>query len=75
MEHLHWSYLEVGLLVVFYWGLMIWWIRRSKRKQELAKPLTEKEFYKFLERRVTSDPTAHRAFIACRVVCNAVRGL
>ena len=50
MGHLHWSYLEVGLLVVFYWGLMIWWIRRSKRKQELAKPLTEKEFYKFLER-------------------------
>ena len=50
MEHLHWSYLEVGLLVVFYWGLMIWWIRRSKRKQDLAKPLTEKEFAKCLDR-------------------------
>ena len=50
MEHLHWSYLEVGFLVVFYWGLMIWWIRRAKRKQDLAKPLTEKEFAKYLER-------------------------
>jgi len=47
MEHLHWSYREVGLLVVVYWSLMMWWIRGSKRKQDLAKPLTEKEFAKY----------------------------
>ncbi|CAX31864.1 Hypothetical protein PMT_2345 [Prochlorococcus marinus str. MIT 9313] len=50
MEHLHWSYREVGLLVVFYGVLMMWWIRGSKRKQDLAKPLTEKEFANCLDR-------------------------
>ena len=50
MEHLNWGYLQLGLVALVFGGLQVWWIGSVFRKREQAKPLSEGEFRKALER-------------------------
>ncbi len=60
MEHLHWEvplspslnwgYLQLGLVALFFGGLQVWWIGSTLQKRNLARPLSEGEFRKTLER-------------------------
>ena len=44
------GYLQLGLLALVFGGLQVWWIGRTLRKRDLARPLSEGEFRKTLER-------------------------
>jgi len=50
MEHLNWEYLQLGLFALAFGGLQIRWIGSTIRKRDLARPLSEGEFRKTLER-------------------------
>jgi len=50
MEHLNWGYLQLGVFALVFGGLQIWWIGSTIRKRDLARPLSEVEFRKSLER-------------------------
>lgn len=50
MEDLNWGYVQLGLVALVFGGLQVWWIGSTLRKRELARPLSEGEFRKTLER-------------------------
>ena len=50
MENLNWGYLQLGLVALAFAGLQVWWIGSVFWKQKLARPLSEGEFRKALER-------------------------
>jgi hypothetical protein len=50
MEHLNWGYLQLGLVALAFGGLQVWWIGSIFRKRDPARPLSEGEFRKSLER-------------------------
>jgi len=50
MEHLNAGYLQLGLVALVFGGLQIWWIGSTISKRDLARPLSEGEFRKSLER-------------------------
>jgi len=50
MDHLNWGYLQLGLVALVFGGLQICWIGSTIWKRDLARPLSEGEFRKSLER-------------------------
>ena len=50
MDHLNWGYLQLGLVALVFGGLQIWWIGSVFLRRDLARPLSEGEFRKSLER-------------------------
>ena len=50
MEHLNWGYLQLSLVALAFGGLQVWWIGSIFRKRDPARPLSEGEFRKSLER-------------------------
>jgi hypothetical protein len=50
MVHLNWGYLQLGLVAFAFGGLQVWWISSTLRKRDLARPLSEGEFKRSLER-------------------------
>jgi len=50
MDELNWGYAELGLFAVVFGGLQIWWISSTLRGRHLARPMTEQEFRRSLER-------------------------
>lgn len=50
MDHLNWGYLQLGLVALVFGGLQIWWIGSMFLRRDLARPLSEGEFRKSLER-------------------------
>ena len=56
MEHLNWGYLQLGLVALAFGGLQAWWIGSTLRKRDLARPISEQEFRKTLERMWARSP-------------------
>lgn len=50
MDHLNWGYIQLGLVALAFGGLQVWWISNVFRRRDLARPLSEGEFRKTLER-------------------------
>ena len=50
MDHPNWGYLQLGLFALAFGGLQVWWISSTLRKRDLARPLSEGEFRRSLER-------------------------
>ena len=50
IDHLNSTYLQLGLFALVFGGLQVWWISTTLRKRDLARPLSEGEFRKTLER-------------------------
>ncbi len=50
IEHLNSNYLQPGLVALVFGGLQVWWISTTLQKRDLARPLSEGEFRKTLER-------------------------
>jgi len=50
MEQSNAGYLQLGLVALVFGGLQVWWIGSTLRKRNLARPLSEGEFRKTLER-------------------------
>jgi hypothetical protein len=50
MEHLNWGCVQLGLVALVFGGLQVWWIGSTIRKRDLARPMSEREFRKSLER-------------------------
>ncbi len=50
MENLNWGYIQLGLVVLAFGGLQVWWISSVFWKRKLARPLSEVEFKRSLER-------------------------
>jgi hypothetical protein len=50
MENLNWGYIQLGLVALAFGGVQIWWISSTLRKRDLARPLSEREFKRSLER-------------------------
>ena len=50
MEHINWGYIQLGLVALAFGGLQVWWISSVFRRRKLARPLSEGEFRKTLER-------------------------
>jgi hypothetical protein len=50
MENLNWGSIQLGLVALAFGGLQIWWISRIVGRRNRAKPMTEKEFRKTLEK-------------------------
>ena len=50
MNHLNSGYLQLGLVALAFGGLQVWWIGSVFWKRKLARPLSEGEFRKALER-------------------------
>lgn len=50
MEHLNWGGIQLGLVAVVFGGLQVWWIGSALRSRDLARPLSEREFRKTLEK-------------------------
>ena len=50
MEPLNWAYIQLGLVALAFGGLQVWWIGSVFRRRDLARPLSEGEFRKTLER-------------------------
>lgn len=50
MDHLNWGYLELGLVALAFAGLQIWWISSVFMRRDLARPISEGEFRRSLER-------------------------
>jgi len=55
MEHLNWGYIQLGLVALAFGGLQVWWISSVFRRRDLARPLSEGEFRKTLERIWTKE--------------------
>ena len=50
MDHLNSGYLQLGLFAMVFGGLQVWWISSTLRKRDLARPMSEGEFRRSLER-------------------------
>ncbi len=50
IDHLNSNYLQLGLFALAFGGLQVWWISTTLRKRDLARPMSEGEFRKTLER-------------------------
>ena len=50
LEQLNWGYVQLGLFALVFGGLQIWWISSTLRGRRLARPMTEQEFRRSLER-------------------------
>jgi len=50
LEHLNGGSIQLGLVALAFGGLQVWWIGSTLRKRDLARPLSEREFRKALER-------------------------
>ena len=50
MDHLNSGYLQLGLFALAFGGLQVWWISSTLRKRTLARPMSEGEFRRSLER-------------------------
>ena len=50
MEHLNWGYLQLGLVALAFAGLQVWWISSVFKRRDLARPMSEGEFRRSLER-------------------------
>ena len=50
MENLNSGYIQLGLVALVFGGLQVWWISSIFRRRDLARPLSEGEFRKTLER-------------------------
>jgi len=50
MDHLNSGYFQLGLFAIALGGFQVWWISSTLRKRDLARPLSEKEFRRSLER-------------------------
>ena len=50
MDHMNWGYLQLGLVALVFGGLQFWWVGSTLRKRDFARPLSEGEFRKSLER-------------------------
>jgi hypothetical protein len=50
MENLNWGSIQLGLVALAFGGLQIWWISRIVGRRNRAKPMTEKDFRKTLEK-------------------------
>jgi hypothetical protein len=50
MKHLNWGLLQLGLVALAFSGLQVWWVSSIFRRRDLARPLSEGEFRKTLER-------------------------
>jgi hypothetical protein len=50
MEHLNWGYVQLGLFALVFGGLQVWWISSVFRRRDHARPLSEGEFRRSLER-------------------------
>jgi hypothetical protein len=50
IDHLNSGYLQLGLVALVFGGLQVWWISTTLRKRDLARPMSEGEFRKTLER-------------------------
>lgn len=59
MEHLNWGYVQLGLFALVFGGLQLWWIGSTLRGRRLARPMTEQEFRRSLER-IWSGPQQGR---------------
>jgi hypothetical protein len=55
MEHLNWGYVQLGLFALVFGGLQLWWIGSTLRGRRLARPMTEREFRRSLERIWSGD--------------------
>jgi hypothetical protein len=64
MDHLNLGFLQLGLVALAFAGLQVWWISTTIRKRDLARPLSEREFRRSLERiwaKRTSRSTLQRS--------------
>ena len=50
MKTINWGYLQLGLVALALGGLQVWWIGSVFLKRKLARPLSEGEFPRALER-------------------------
>jgi hypothetical protein len=50
MKHLNWACPELDLVVLAFGGLQVWWIGSIFRKWDLARPVSEEQFRRSLER-------------------------
>lgn len=50
MEHPNWGTIQLGLFALAFGGLQLWWIGSTLRQRTLARPMSEGEFRKTLER-------------------------
>lgn len=50
MEHLNWGDVQLGLFALAFAALQVWWIGSTLRRRDLARPLSESEFRRSLER-------------------------
>ena len=50
IEHLNSASLQLGLVVLVFGGLQVWWIGSVLKKQRVPRPMGESEFRKTLER-------------------------
>ena len=55
LEQLNWGYVQLGLFALVFGGLQIWWISSTLRGRRLARPMTEQEFRRSLERIWSGD--------------------
>ena len=55
IEQLNWGYVQLGLFALVFGGLQIWWIGSTLRGRRLARPMTEQEFRRALERIWSGD--------------------
>jgi len=55
IEQLNWGYVQLGLFALVFGGLQIWWISSTLRGRRLARPMTEQEFRRSLERIWSGD--------------------
>jgi hypothetical protein len=50
MEHLNGGSIQLGLVALAFGGLQLWWIGSVFRRRDLARPMSEGEFRRSLER-------------------------
>ena len=50
MEHLHWGYIQLGLVALVFGGLQVWWIGSVFLRRDVARPQSGGVFRKSLER-------------------------
>lgn len=58
MEHLNAGYLQLGLFALVFGGLQIWWLSSTLRGRRLARPMSEQEFRRSLERIWSGERTS-----------------
>ena len=55
LEQLNSGYVQLGLFALAFGGLQIWWISSTLRGRRLARPMTEQDFRRSLERIWSGD--------------------